>query len=162
MLKVQLQNDLKTAMKAVDISRRTVLQSLLAAIRNKEIEKRSRIKEVAGKSDEELRTLSELKDDEIISVIAAEVKKRKDALTLYEKSGRLDLIEKEKSELEILSAYLPEQLSEEEIRIEVKKIIETLKAGPGDFGKAMKEVSARLKGKAEGGLVSKIVKEMLG
>lgn len=148
-------------MKSGDSLRRTLFQTLLAAVKNKEIEKRAKIKDAAGKSDEELRELSELNDDEIIGVVLSEVKKRKDSVMMFEKGGRIDLAEKEKSEIEILSSYLPKQMTEEEIIDEVKKITKELKAGKSDFGKVMKEASTRLKGKADGGLISRIVKKLL-
>lgn len=159
MLKDQIQNELKNAMKSGDSLRRTLFQTLLAAVRNKEIEKRAKIKDTAGKSDEELRALSQLNDDEVIGVISSEVKKRKDSVLMFEKGGRTDLAEKEKSEIEILFNYLPRQLSEEEIEKEAREIIKEKKGE--DFGKVMKEASTRLKGKAEGGLISRIVKKLL-
>ena len=152
-LKEKFQLDLKTATrekKEVEVS---VLRQLLATILNKEKEKRF-------KSGEEKDI--QLTDEEVIEVISTEVKKRKEAITEYEKGERPELVEKEKRELEILEKYLPEQLSEEEIKKLVKEAIEKVGASePKDMGKVMSELMPQVKGKADGSQVSKIVKELL-
>ena len=92
----------------------------------------------------------------------SEAKKRKEAISEYEKGGREDLLEKEKAELEVLEKYLPEQLSEEEIKKIAKEIIEKVEAKSiKDMGKVMAEMMTRVKGKADGSVVNKIVKELL-
>ena len=105
---------------------------------------------------------SALNDDEVISVISSEIKKRKDAIVLYKKGNRQELVDKEKKEIEILQKYLPEQLSLEEIR----KLIEESIANVGatnikEMGKVMADLAPKVKGKADGGEVSKIIKELL-
>src|SRR3989338_5321328 len=106
MLKEKLQQDLKESLKSGDSRKRMVLGMVMAAVKNKEIEKRS-----------------ELSDEEIVAVIASEIKKRRDAVVQYEKGGRPELAEQEKQEMDILMGYMPEQMPEEEIRTEVQKAI---------------------------------------
>jgi len=103
-----------------------------------------------------------LTEEEILEVISSEAKKRKDAIDEFRKGGRDDLVEKEKRELEILKKYLPEQMNEEQIKKEAKKAIEEVGAsGPQEMGKVMGVLMPKLKGRAEGGMVSKIVQELL-
>lgn len=104
----------------------------------------------------------ELTEEGILEVISREIKRRKESIEAFEKGNRLDLADKEKKELEILSAYLPEQLSEEKIREIIKtKIVELGASGPQDFGKVMGLVSKETKGKADGAKVAVLVKEEL-
>jgi len=153
MLKEKIQQDIKDALKSGDKEKRMVLGMVSAAIKNKEIDKRV-----------------ELTDDDVVAVIASEIKKRKDSIEQYEKGGRPELAEGERKEAEMLMAYMPEQMSEEEIRNEVKKtIVEIRSASSGQAGvKDMKEmgkvigaVMTKVKGKADGQMVSKMVKEEL-
>jgi uncharacterized protein len=145
MLKEKLQQDIKDALKSGDSKKRMVLGMVLSAIKNKEIEKRS-----------------ELGDDDTISVIASEIKKRKDSVEQFEKGGRPELAEGERKESEILMAYMPEQMSDEEVKDEVKKAISSTGAsGPKDMGKVIGAVMAKIKGKADGQIVSNLVKEGL-
>jgi uncharacterized protein YqeY len=139
------------------------LRQLLAAILNKEKEKRFKItKEKPDISEKELEKESRLTDEEVIEVISSEIKKRKEAISEYKKGKREDLAEKEKRELEILQKYLPEQLSEEEIKKIAEEAIEKVEAKePKEIGKVMAELMPQVKGKAEGATVSKIVKELL-
>ncbi len=154
-LKEKIQKDFIEAFKAKDADRTLVLKMLQAGIKNAEIEKKTRL---AKKGE----PFEELSDEEIIQVIFKEAKKRKDAIGLYEKGGRAEQAEKEKKELEILSAYLPEQMSEEEIGELAKRAIE--QAGVSEqkeIGKVMAILAPQTKGKADGALVNKIVKELL-
>ena len=152
-LKEKIQKDLAESVKGKEELKTSVLRMLTAAILNKAKEKRY-------KSGEEKE--AELNDEEIIEVIASEVKKRKEAAEEYEKGGRNDLAEKEKKELQILQKYLPEQLSEEEIKKLAKEAIEKIGAkDPKDMGRVMSGLMPQVKGKADGALVSKIVKELL-
>ncbi len=152
-LKEKIQKDLTESVKGKEELRTSVLRMLAAAILNKEKEKRYQ----SGEEKE-----AELNDEEITEVIASEAKKRKEAAEEYEKGGRNDLAEKEKKELEILQKYLPEQLSEGEIKGLAKEAIEKTGAkDPKDMGKVMSELMPQVKGKADGALVSKIVKELL-
>jgi uncharacterized protein len=144
--KIKLQEDLKAALKARDAVKAGTIRLLLAAITNKEKEGKER----------------ELSDEEIQSVVATEAKKRRESIEAFLKGGRPELAEKEKQELGVLLSYLPEQLSEEQIRQLVKEAIAKTKAqSPKDMGKVMGVLVPQTKGKADGALVSKIVKELL-
>lgn len=140
-----------------------VLRQLTAAILNKEKEKRYKIsKEKEELTEKELEKESQLTDEEVIDVISSEAKKRKEAILEFEKGKREDLVEKEKKEMEILEKYLPEQLSAKEIEKLAREIINKVGATEQkDMGKVMAELMPRVKGKADGSLVSKIVKELL-
>ena len=147
MLKEKLQQDIKDALKSGDSKKRMVLGMVLSAIKNKEIEKRS-----------------ELGDDDTIAVIASEIKKRKDSVEQFEKGGRPELAEGERKEGEMLMAYMPEQMSEEEVRKIVENTIKDMALPAGALaqaGKVIGAVMAKIKGKADGTLVSKLVKELL-
>lgn len=161
-LKATIQNDVKEALKSGNSEKRMTLGMLLASIKSREIEKRSQFtKTVSDVAELELK--SQLNDEEIVEVISSEVKKRKDSVVQYESGGRPELAEKEKAEIDFLMAYMPEQLSEDEIKRIVKdKISESGATGPKDMGKVIGLAMPQLKGKAEGSLVSKIVKEELG
>ena len=113
-------------------------------------------------TEEELEKESGLLEDEVLEIISSEIKKRKEAALLFEKGKRMDLSEKEKEEAKILEKYLPEQLSEEKIKKLARDIIE--KNGAKDLkdtGKIMAELMPKLKGKADGNLVSKVVRDLL-
>lgn len=145
MLKDQLKEDLKAALKSGDALKRSVVGMVSAAIKNKEIEKRG-----------------ELTEDEAVAVVASEVKKRKDSAEQYEKGGRPELAEGERKEIAILMAYLPEQMSGEEIRSMVKQTIsETGASSIKDMGKVVGAVMSKVKGRADGQTVSALVKEEL-
>jgi len=162
-LKGNIREDLKETVKNREELKSSVLRLLLAAIFNKEKEKRYKLSK--GKpelSGEELEEESQLNDEEVIDVISSEAKKRKESIGEFEKGKRMDLAEKEKKELEILEKYLPEQLPEEEIKKLVKEAIEKIGAKEiKDMGKVMAELMPKVKGKADGSLVSKVVKELL-
>jgi len=162
-LKEKIEQDLNEAVKKKYEVNSLVLRQLLAVILNKEKEKRFKInKEKSEISEEDLGEESRLTDEEIIEVIFSEVKKGKEAISEFEKGERRDLVEKEKKELEILQKYLPEQLLEEEIEELAKETIERIGAKEAkDMGKVMTELIPQVKGRAEGGVVSKIVKELL-
>ncbi len=153
-LKKRIQQDLNSGIIGKKELEVLVLRQLLAAVLNKEKEKRFK--------SEEKKEMN-LTDEEMIEVISSETKKRKEAIGFYVKGDRPVLAEKEKKELEILEKYLPEQLSEEEVRKLAKEAIEKTGAESiKDMGKVMAELMPEIKGKAEGGLVSKIIKEILG
>mgnify|MGYP001590448673 CR=1 FL=1 len=153
MLKEKIQADLKDSMKQKEELSLSVLRMLSAAILNKEKEKRFK----SGKAEDIV-----LADEEILEVISTEIKKRKEAIDLYEKGGRLELAAKEKKELEVLQKYLPAQLSDDELRKLVKEAIEKVGAKEiKDMGRVMAELMPKVKGKADGNLISKIVKESL-
>lgn len=163
MLKEKIQNNLKEAMREKREIEISTLRMVLAAMASRESEKRTKIwKEKPQSSPEELGKESQLTDEGVVDVVSSEIKKRRDAILLYEKGGRQELADKEKKEMEILSQYLPEQLSEEEIKKLVQEVI--VKTGAKEIkemGKVMAELASKIKGKAEGGLVTKIVRELL-
>jgi len=160
-LKEKIQSDVKTAMQEKQAEKLSVLRMVLAAVLNKEKEKRSKLSK-SEQDENKLSELSELTDEETLEVITSEAKKRKDSIEQYEKGNRQDLADKEKSELKILQEYLPEQMGEDEVRkIIADKIKELGVSGPQDTGKVMGAIMDQLKGKADGGIVSKIVQEEL-
>lgn len=163
LLKEKIQQDLKTALKEKKELELSVLRMLNNAILIKEkIKRYQKSKQNPKLKEKDLEKESKLDEQEIIEVISSEIKKRKEAIFLFEKGKREDLLEKEKKELEILERYLPEQLSEEEIKDLVQKTIEKIGAKEiKDMGKVMKELMPKIKGKADASLVSKIVKEIL-
>ena len=144
-MKEELLNELKDAMKNKDELRKNTITMLRAAIL--QVEKDGQ---------------KQLNDDEIVGVIAKEVKKRKDSISDYEKANRQDIIDNLNREIEILSKYLPEQLSEEEIsKLVDEAISETNASSPRDMGKVMQVVRPKTNGRADGKLVSEIVKNKL-
>jgi uncharacterized protein YqeY len=153
MLKQNIQIDSKEALKSGDQFKLGVLRMILASITTKEKEK---------KFKEKIEGDAQLTDEEIISVLSSEIKKRKDAIALYEQGKRPELAEREKKEIEVVKNYLPEQLSEEEIK---KLVADSISATGAkemkDMGKVMADLNPKIKGKADGGIVSKIVKELL-
>jgi len=163
-LKGKIQNDLQGAVKNREELKSSVLRLLLAAVFNKEKEKRYKLsKEKPELNEKDLEEKSQLNDEEVIDVIFSEAKKRKESIGEFEKGKRTDLVEKEKKELEILEKYLPEQFSEEELKKIIKEAIEKTGAkNIKDIGKVMAELMPKIKGKADGGSVGKIVKELLG
>ncbi len=161
MLREKINQDLKKAQQEKNELIILVLRGINAAIHNKEIEKRTKLSK-EEKDIEKLEKESKITEEEVMEVVSNETKKRKEAIEEFKKGNRNDLAEKEEKELEILKEYLPEQMSEEQIREEAKKTIEETGAtGPQDTGKVMSILMPKLKGKAEGGLVSKIVQELL-
>lgn len=142
--------DFKEAFKAGDALRRSVLGMLKSSIHNKAIEKKAK-----GEA---------MSDEQILDIIASEVKRRRDAAGQYRTANRADLAEKEEAEEKILMAYLPAQMSEEEITAAVDAAIaQTGATGEKDKGKVLGVLSKELKGKADMGIVSNIVaKKLLG
>ncbi len=138
-----------------------VLRMVATAVKNKEIEKRMKLAK-SGET-EKLEELSQLADEEIISVLSTEVKRRKDAASEYQAGNRPELAEKEMKESEFLMKYMPAQMSEDEIRDLVKKAIQDSGAvSDKEIGKVMGLLMPQVKGKADGVVVQKIVKEELG
>ncbi len=141
-----LLQDLKTAMKDGDNVKKSAVQMARSAVL--QVEKDTKVT---------------LDDDGIVEIIAKEVKKRMDTLPDFEKSGRDDLIDNLKAEIEVLKKYLPEQLSEAEIENIVKNAISSTGAvSAKDIGKVMQAVMPETRGKADGKLVNQIVKKLLG
>lgn len=148
-IKEQINNDIKEAMKARDKETVETLRFLMAALKDFEVNNQKR---EAGISDEEA-----------IAVIQSSAKKRRDSIDQFRAAGREDLVSKEVSGLEIISRYLPKQMDEAEVRLIVQAAIEQSGAsGAKDMGAVMKIVMPQVKGKADGGLVNRIVKEVLG
>lgn len=159
-LKEKIQTDLKETLRQREELKISVLRMLMAAVLNKEKEKRAKLSKT--EEIEKLDELSKLTDEEVLEVISSEVKKHKDSIEQYEKGNRPDLAEKEKKELKILMNYLPEQMDEGKIRKLVKEKIKELGTNsPKDTGRVMGALMPQLKGKAEGGIVNKIVQEEL-
>jgi hypothetical protein len=160
-LREKIDADFKEAFKAKDETRISVLRMLLASIKNKELEKRAKLSKT--EKAEDLEQLSKLSDDEIIGVVSTEVKKRKEAAEQYGRGGRQELADKEMAEAQIISSYLPQQLSENELRELIRAAIQkTGASSPGDLGKVMGVLMPQVKGRADGAKVTAIVKEELG
>lgn len=144
-LQEKIEQNLTQAMKDKNETTVSVLRMLKSAFKNKEIEKKT--------------TLS---DEDALSVIQNQIKSRRDSIELYKQGNRPELAEKEEKEITILQEYLPEQMSEEEIRIKVKEAIQKTGANEiKDMGKVMGILMNELKGKADGTTISTIVKEEL-
>lgn len=148
MLKQQLQDELKHAILAKEELKKSVLRMLLSAITYFEIQKGG-----AGYG---------ATDEDVLSVVEKQIKQRKDSIEQFEKAERQELADKERQEMAILEKYLPEQMSEEEIRVLVKEAIQQTGAiTPADLGKVMGALMPKTKGKADGTVVSRIVREEL-
>ena len=148
MLKDKIQEDLKQAMLAKEEDKLSTIRMLKSALQYFEIQKRG-----AG---------YEATDDDVIEVVGKEIKKRREAIEMFIKGGRQESADKETKELEVLQTYLPEQMSEEEIRTLVKEAIsQTGATAMQDMGKVMGVLMTKTKGKADGQLVSTLVREKL-
>lgn len=148
MLKQQLREDLKQAMLAKDELKTSVLRMAISAIGYYEIQKGG-----AG---------YEANDEDVLAVIQKEAKQRRDSIEEFKKANRPELAEKETKELEMLQVYLPQQMSDEEIKNLVKEAINQTGAKTAqDMGKVMGFLMPKIKGKADGAMISKIVKESL-
>ena len=144
-LKQRISDDMKTAMRAKEADRLLAIRNLMAAMKQREVDERI-----------------ELTDADIVAIVDKLVKQRKDSIDAFIKGGRTDLVEKEQTELTVLQGYLPERLDAAAIATEVAAIVAELgAAGPGDMGKVMGAVKARLAGKADMGQVSAAVKAAL-
>ncbi len=145
-LKEQLAQDLKSSMKNKETIRKNTVQMIRTAIL--QIEKDKKVT---------------LEDDDILDVIAKQLKQRKDVLPEYEKSGREDLISQLKEEMDVLMGYLPKQLTDEELRPIVEAAVkETGASSMRDMGKVMAAVMPQIKGRADGKAVNAIVKDLIG
>ncbi len=142
----QLDQDMKAAMKEKDKETLSTIRMVRAAIKKVEIDKRK-----------------ELNDEDVFEILVREIKQRKDSLNEYEKAGRTDLAAKEKQEINILSKYLPEQLTEEELRqIVTDAIAKTGATSKKEMGKVMGAVLPQVKGRADSKLVNQLVHQLLG
>lgn len=144
-LKQRITDDMKSAMRAKEADRLGTIRMLLAAMKQKEVDERI-----------------ELDDPLVVGIVDKLIKQRKDAAQQYEAGNRPDLADKEKSEITVLEAYLPQRLNADEVAAVVKAIVVELGAsGPGDMGKVMGAVKQRLAGQADMGQVSAAVKAAL-
>jgi uncharacterized protein YqeY len=134
--------EMKTAMKARDVDRLGVLRYMISEIKNKEIDAKR-----------------ELIDEEVIDLLRTEVKRRQEAIAQYESGGRADLVTKERAELAVIEGFLPQLMSREAVEAVVSEIVAS---GLTDFGQVMRAAMEQLKGKADGKLVSQVVKQLLG
>ena len=160
-LKGKIKQELNKAVKEKKELEATTLRMVCAAFLNKEKEKRAKLAKQELK-EEELIEKSQLTDEESLEIVVSEAKKRKEAILEFEKGGRKELADKEKKELEILKKYLPEQMPEEDIRkLAQEAVTKTNASEPKDMGKVMAELMPQIKGRADGSLVSKVVKELL-
>ncbi len=141
----KLQNEMKEALKNKNKEKLSTIRMLISEIKKVQID-----------------TKKELNDDEVLSIIQRYAKQRREAIEQYNKAGRDDLVEKEKKELNIVLEFLPKQLTEKEIEEIVDTTIKELNAtSMKDMGKVMKTVMEKVKGRAEGSIVSRIVKSRL-
>ncbi len=146
-LKEQIDRDLKEAMRSGDKTRKLALRSLKTAMLN------------AEKSGEKAHELS---DQEIVSIIMKEVKQRRDSIEEYRKGGREDLAADEEAEMKVLGAYLPKMMTEKEIEVKAREVIARVGAQDlHDIGKVMKPLMAELRGKADGAVANKVVRDLL-
>ena len=144
-LKDQITDDMKAAMRAKESERLTTIRLLIAEIKRKEVDERI-----------------ELTDTQVLAVVEKMLKQRKDSITQFENGGRQDLADKEKSELTVLSAYMPAGLSDEEVAAEVAAAVAASgAAGPQDMGKVMGILKPKLAGRADMTAVSAQVKKAL-
>jgi uncharacterized protein YqeY len=142
---VKLREDLKAAMKEKDKLRVSTLRMLISEMKNAQLAERG-----------------ELSEEKELSILTSYAKKRRESIKSYEQGGREDLAENERKELEMVMAYLPEQMGEDEIRAEVDSIIaETGASGPEEMGKVMGQMMAKFKGRIDGGVVKTIAMEQL-
>ena len=145
----QLAEDLKQAMKAKDAVRLRTIRSLRAALKEKEI---------AERRDGE----AHLSEEQVLAVVQKQAKQRRDAIAQYEPAGRDDLVAKEQEELEIIEAYLPKQLGDEEIRRVVQEIVAATGASSmREMGKVMGAAMQQLRGRADGHRINEIARELL-
>ncbi|MCG8426071.1 MAG: GatB/YqeY domain-containing protein [Chromatiales bacterium] len=145
MLKQQIQDDMKAAMKAGDKARLATIRLVMAAIKQREVDERI-----------------ELDDQQVLSVLDKMVKQRRDSIAQYEQAGREDLAAQESAEIEVLQAYLPEALSDDEIAALIAEAVTSTGAsGMADMGKVMGQLKPKLQGRADMGAVSALVKQQL-
>src|SRR5438552_3780487 len=144
-MKARLEQDLRDAMKAQDAARRDTVRFALAAIHNEEVAKRAQLDDAA-----------------IEGVLRRQTKMRRESIEAFTKGGRAELAAKESKELEILESYLPRQLDEATVRAAAERVIAATGAsGPKEQGKVMQRLMQELKGQADGGMVSRVVSELL-
>ena len=145
MLKDQLFDDQKAAMKGGDKPRLATIRLIMAAIKQQEVD-----------------TRKDLSDDDVLSILTRMVKQRRDSIDQYSKAGRNDLADQESAEIAIIEHYLPAQLSPEEVAGIIEEVIvATGAAGPKDMGKVMGQLKSKLQGRADMGAASALVRQKL-
>ena len=145
-LKDKIDSDCKTALKSGEKLKVSTLRMILAEVKNAEIAKRGNLSE-----------------EELLAVVTREAKKRNESIEEFGKGGREDLVAKESEELAIIQAYLPEQMSDDEVRSILEETIKEVGAtSTGDLGKVMAKLMPKIKGKADGKVVQELVKKALG
>ena len=143
---LKIQEDLKSAVKAQDKTRVSALRMVLNELKNAELEERE-----------------ELSDEKELAVVASYARRIRESIEEFRKAGREDLVAKENADLAVVLSYLPEQMSEEDIRREAARVIADIGAAtPRDRGRVMGEMMKRFKGKVDGAAVNRIVSELLG
>ena len=144
-LKDRVTEDMKSAMRAKDSARLSTIRMLLAACKQREVDERIVLDDLA-----------------VVGLVDKLIKQRRDSITAFTQGGRLDLADKERAEVLVLEAYLPQRLTAEEVAEAIGKIVAELGAsGPGDMGKVMGAAKAQLAGKADMGSLSAAVKQAL-
>ena len=143
--------------------RERILTDLVSAMKNKDKLTLSVLRMVKGAIQlEEINVKHELNDEEVVRIISKQIKTRKDSIAEFEKGNRTDLIEATKNEIKILEKYMPEQMTKEEISKVIDEVFKQVNpVGPSDMGKIMGTISPLVKGKADMGLVNKMIKEKL-
>jgi len=144
-LRQKLDNELRQALRSGDTVRRSVIRLVLAAVNNAEIARQAK-----------------LEDGDILGVIAKEARQREESISAFKQGNRPDLVAQEEAELAILKGYLPQQMTRDEIMAEARQVIAEVGAqGPGDKGKVMPKLIAKLKGRADGREINAVVTELL-
>jgi hypothetical protein len=144
-LRTQITEDMKSAMRAREATRLGTIRMLLASLKQREVDERI-----------------ELTDADVLAIVDKEIKKRRDSIAQFEKAGREDLAATERAEVDVLAAYLPQQLSDGEIAVEIDAaVLESGAAGPADMGRLMAILRPRLAGRADMGKASALVKARL-
>ena len=147
----QLSEDLKTAMRSKDQNRIGAIRMLKAAITNFEI----------ARGDSKSKDIDKpITEADLLGVVEKQIKQRRDAIEMYKQGNRPELAAQEEAEIAVLAAYLPKQLSRDEVKAEVQGILTSL--GTKEFPKVMREAAAKLKGRADGKMVNEVVKELTG
>lgn len=142
----RINSEMKDAMRNKDSVRLSIVRMIIAAVKNTEIAKK----------------IKKLEDADIIQVIQKMIKEHKESITLFEKGNRMDLVNKEKAELDILQKYVPSQMSEEELLSVIRAVIQEMGIiSKADTGRAMKAIMEKVKGKADGKLVNQLVISLL-
>ena len=144
-LKDQLQHDLQDAMRARDEQRKLALRMALTAVQLTEVEQRG-----------------DLDDAAIVEVIRKEVRRREDALEMVRQAGRVDMLADDEAQVAILRSYLPKLMTEEELKTIAREVVAEVQAtSPADMGKVMKALMPQVQGKADGRMVSQVVRDLL-